>query len=319
MIVASAPGKLVLAGEYVVLEGAPAVVAAVQTRATVTLGGPAAPSLPPEVVATRALLESRFGAVSGGISLDVEALRAGDRKLGVGSSAAASVAAAAACLADRGIDPGSREALATILEAALGGHRAVAPRGSGIDVAASTHGGILRFERRGDGVFTQPLALPPALHLSVVFTGESARTSDLLDAVDAFASRSAASHRNCMSNLRRVAERFADAFAAGDVTRIVAEAAAYHDAMRSLGEAAGAPIVETRLATLAALAREHGGAGKPSGAGGGDVAVAFFDASAKRVSFERACRDRGFTVLDAKLGGPGVRLEPERAEPDPVR
>lgn len=315
MIVASAPGKLVLGGEYAVLEGAPAIVAAAQVRATASLGASGSERLPPEVVATRAELERAYGAVPGELTIDVEALRAGDRKLGVGSSAAAAVAAAAVLRAAQGADVASEAELDLIFSAALAGHRAIAPRGSGIDVAASTHGGVLRFEREGSDVRIRRLAFPASLLASVVYTGKEARTSSLLAEVDRLASRDPAAHRAALDRLALGAHAFAAAFESADVGAILEATSAYHEAMNALGRLAGAPIVEASLTTLARLAAEAGGAAKPSGAGGGDVAVAFFSMDSGRVAFEKKCRDQGFMVLELALGGPGVRLRATRDDP----
>ena len=77
--------------------------------------------------------------------------------------------------------------------------------------------------------------------------------------------------------------------------------------MKALGRASDAPIVDSRLAEIAQLAVEHGGAAKPSGAGGGDVAVAFFEDSDAARSFDTQCADRGYTPLDVVWGAEGVR------------
>ena len=90
---ASAPGKALLCGEYAVLEGAPAVVAAVDRRVTVSWTDDVV-SMPPEVEATLELGRARCGNVPGMLTVDARALRREDIKLGLGSSAAAAAAAA---------------------------------------------------------------------------------------------------------------------------------------------------------------------------------------------------------------------------------
>jgi phosphomevalonate kinase len=162
----SAPGKLMVSGEYAVLEGAEAVVAAVDRRAYVQLNRAAAqpatsashtqPTLPPEVLSTRACVEARFGPVPGALSVDVSELQQGGKKLGLGSSAAAAAATAAALLRAHGRDLADPAARALCLELSLQGHRAVAPEGSGADVAASVLGGFVRFRKLGEGVDAQP-------------------------------------------------------------------------------------------------------------------------------------------------------------------
>ena len=105
---ATAPGKMMLSGEYAVLDGAPAVVAAVQRRAEVRVvagdyDGPIARGLKhaepcfPEVDATRRLAEAELGIeLDAELTVDVSQLRGEEVKLGLGSSAAAAAATAAA-------------------------------------------------------------------------------------------------------------------------------------------------------------------------------------------------------------------------------
>jgi phosphomevalonate kinase len=338
---ASAPGKLLLSGEYAVLEGAPAVVVAVQTRAVARfVSGPPEGPEHPEGASARRLTEARFGPVPARLTVDASALRSsGDVKLGLGSSAALAAACAGAVAVYHGRDPSDPSA--GVLELALAGHRAVAPEGSGADVAASVLGGSIRFRRlgamrsrsatdsnlgamrsrsatdsnlgadsRGDRVDARPLPLPEDLALRVVWTGQAARTSDFLRKVAGLAEAAPAAHRARMDALADGAERLADAFARGDAASVVREAGAYGEAMRALGEAAGVPIVEAKLEALDALARRFGGRAKPSGAGGGDVGIAFFAGREPREAFDRACRDAGLLPLELALGGPGVLPEP---------
>lgn len=312
---ASAPGKLVLAGEYAVLEGAPAIVAAVQTRAYVKLDRSQAEvpeSLPPEVRATRALVEEALGPVEGRLVLDVGSLRAGDQKLGVGSSAAAAVATAALLRAERGelLDVPGR---ARVQRFALDGHKAVAPGGSGLDVVASTYGGVLRFRREGERIEHTSYRFPEGLFASVVFTGHSARTSDLLARVRHLAEIDPKLHRRALDGIAEAAREFVRAFESNDIPVLLEATRQHHQALADLGRHADAPIVDPSLDAIASLAREHRGAAKPSGAGGGDVAVAFFATAIERTEFEEEAAAKGFFVVDATLGGEGVRLESERA------
>ncbi len=332
---ASAPGKLMVSGEYVVLDGAVAIVAASDARAFARWGSPleshaiqgetstkqavgraGRPTPPPEVVATRALAEATLGIdatrASDPLGLDVSDLRRNGRKLGLGSSAAASAATAGAVFARAGRDLGDAAVRAAMLAVALAGHRSVAPEGSGADVAASVLGGLVRFRRdaeTGEVLEATPIALPRAAHVRVVWTGREARTSELVREVKALAATSPADYARAMGALAEAATRLASACAADDAVALVAAVAAHHAAMAALGEAAGAPIVEAGLAAAAALARSFGGAAKPSGAGGGDVALAFFPERAAADAFTRACGSAGLDPVDVALGAPGVRAE----------
>lgn len=312
-----------LAGEYVVLDGARALVAAVDRRA-VACWTPArngsrsadrnsaeSPPLPPEALLARNLAERRFGTVSPEITLDVSALRSGERKLGLGSSASGAAAVAAAVAAHAGRDVTRPDVRREVLDVALEGHRAVAPQGSGADVAASVLGGFVRFRSTGDGdVEAAPVPWPADLRARVVWTGTEARTSELVGKVRALEQASPATYRDRMAALRDAAGAFVEAFCAGDAPGVVAATDAHHRAMADLGDAAGAPIVEAGLARVAERARSAGGAAKPSGAGGGDVAIALFADPSSLEAFDEACRRSGTGVLSLGLGAEGVRPDP---------
>jgi len=314
----SAPGKLMLSGEYAVLDGAPAVVAAVGARAVAELAASEAhaPSIPPEVTATWRLARERFPALPViPPSLDVRALRdpTGAQKLGLGSSAAAAAATAGLALARAGFALDAVATRSTLFELAFEGHRVIAPDGSGADVAAASLGGFVRFEARrphepGALPACRALSAPAGLLTRVVWTGHAARTSDLVAQVRAWEARDPRAFALCAAALAETAAAFADAFERADLASLLALTADYHEGMRALGEGAGAPIVEARLAEVARLATNCSGRAKPSGAGGGDVAIAFFTADEDLARFDRALVAAGFEALVLELGAPGPRL-----------
>jgi len=308
----SAPGKLMIVGEYAVLEGAPAVVAAVDMRVRLRplrqpIVEPFSTSLPPEASAARECAEAICGALETELMLDVSALRSGDQKLGVGSSAAAAAATAGFVFANAGHDLGDEAVRQQVLRCALDGHRAVAPRGSGADVAACTLGGFVRFQRLDSGeVRTAPLTFPSHAATAVVWTGQQVRTSDMLDRIEALRQRDRGVYQRHMADLAESATDFIAALARDDVASLIAHTHDYGLRMAALGEAAGAPIVETTLARIAALAQKAGGAAKPSGAGGGDVALALFPSQKELTSFADICSMEHLHVLPYNLGVRGV-------------
>ncbi len=304
----SAPGKALLCGEYAVLEGAPAVVAAVERRAYVTWSDRAKP-MPPEVEATLERVQAELGPLPHSIDLDVEALRAGEQKLGLGSSAAAASAAAGLAFVHHGHSLTDVSVRDRVFRCAYEGHASVAPQGSGVDVACSTYGGFLRFTRTGTKTGVEPLAVPQGLAIRLIWTGQPARTSDLVARVKQFEAARPTAHRQVMARLAEAAEAFVEAFRTGNAVTVVACAGAYGEAMATLGEHAGAPIVEARLRRTAELAAQFSGSAKPCGAGGGDVAVAFFTDEAATGSFEAACANEGLRPVDVQWGAEGVRAD----------
>ena len=303
---ATAPGKALLCGEYAVLEGAPAVVAAVDRRVSV-LWSDESGTVPPEVRATLRRAEEELGALPRDLAVDVSALRQGRVKLGLGSSAAAAVATAGAAFAAYGRDLGDSKTLQRVFSTALHGHASIAPQGSGVDVAASTFGGFLRCTRAQDDIQFQPLAQPQNLLIRLVWTGHAARTSELVGKVQALRKDDPREYRRCMKRLSDLSERFVSAFETGSATEVIAEAAHYSKAMDMLGTAAKARIVDERLGRAAQLAAGFSGSAKPCGAGGGDVAIAFFTDPDAVGAFELACKDDGFHPIDVSWGATGVR------------
>jgi phosphomevalonate kinase len=323
---ASAPGKLMIAGEYAVLHGGLALVAAVDARAVArwsvrrdgSAGDPAgsrgSAGMAPEVVVARRLAEQQFGAMRDDLDLDVNALRASGLKLGLGSSAAAAAATVGAVMARAGQALDRPETQRIALDLALEGHRAVAPDGSGADVAAAVLGGLVVFARDGGRVDAVPMAPPAGIDVRVVWTGKEARTSDFLARVAAFRARDAAAHDAAMARIGAASTVLVQAMARDDAATAIDAVSAHHEALAALGDAAGAPIVEEQLARIAALAQEHGGAAKPSGAGGGDVAIAFFRTDGA-TAFVAACGAAGLQVLNVPLYAEGLRAETFEAHP----
>lgn len=307
----SAPGKAFLSGEYAVTEGAPAVIAAVGRRVFAHWDGTGDGYPPgPEAEAALGLAEEAFGRAAGAPTLHRGELFRRETKLGLGSSAASAVAVAGAVAALRGHDlrePGVRD---QVFEVALAGHERVAPEGSGADVASATYGGFVVFERSSHaGTRVDIVQAPASLVLSLVWTGVPVRTSDFLRRVKRLRSSNPSAYGRARAALHVGAEEFLGAFLRGKVGALIEAARAYHEAMGALGHAADVPIVDARLEQLARAAAEEGGAAKPCGAGGGDVALAFFDNPEAARRFERRCTDEGFTPIDVKWGAEGVRTE----------
>jgi phosphomevalonate kinase len=192
-MIATAPGKLILTGEYAVLDGAPALVIAIDRRA-IARRMPAKQSTPyssPFLLAVARELATRLGddhpaaRVALEIAVDSSAFYDGAQKLGLGSSAAVTVAATALALASAdaasvasgssagagvssGAGPsganssgagssgagssgasGTRLDRALVLDVAIAAHANAqgtrGARGSGADIAAAVSGGTIVF------------------------------------------------------------------------------------------------------------------------------------------------------------------------------
>ena len=328
----SAPGKLFLLGEYAVLEGAPALLTAVDRRAvvTATASGPwrltareigiEALELGPDGTlpagldaATRERL-ALFDAVRSSVlrsfptaprpplqmSIDTTALHHEGHKLGLGSSAAVTVAlsAAVANAADIAL---SRETLFTLASRA---HRtAQGGSGSGGDIAASVYGGRLLYT---PGATPTPCGWPTDLDLFAVETGTGSSTVDLVGRVFAYRERDPRGYGQDLEALRTLAVGAQGALA--DADAFLALADAYFHALDALGSHAGAGIVTERHRELRPLAAASGAVFKPTGAGGGDLGLVFAKLGATdelQSAFARA----GAAVIPVPYSPDGVRIE----------
>jgi phosphomevalonate kinase len=319
--VATAPGKLLLTGEYAVLEGAPAVVAAVDARA-VACRAPRRPS--PFLDALAARLAERLGAehpcaraAAADIAVDTAAFSRGGQKLGLGSSAAATVAAAALALdADGGAAPATRDAIFELSFAAHGDAQgARGSRGSGADIAASTHGGVLAYQLAGDRGRAAPLPLPRSITLIAFFTGTSADTVTMVGKVHS----AGAATRASLDAIARASEDLAQAIARDDASAILRAIRDGGAGIAALGAAAGYDL-ETAAVRVARDALAHlDGAVKTTGAGGGDLAIAVLPRGANADEAAAALIQAGCQVVPLSIDPRGVQIEHVREQPDDDR
>jgi len=238
--------------------------------------------------------------------IDSASLSEDGRKLGLGSSAAVAAAATGALLEAAGLpvetDP---ETLFALADAA---HRASQEgRGSGADVAAAVLGGVLAFARDAGGKASfRRLEARPAFEPVVISTGAPSVTVDHVRAVERLAARDPRTHARRLQEIRHAATAFLRAYEGADVAALLVAVAAANTALEGLGRAADLPIVTPPLAAAAALAREMGGAAKPSGAGGGDVGLAFFPDPDAAHGFRRRAAELDLRILGIKTGARGL-------------
>jgi phosphomevalonate kinase len=294
-MIASAPGKVLLAGEYAVLEGHAAVVVAVDRRAVAeTTDTPQTLSPFLEALAVEAPAARR-------VRVDTSALAFGGKKLGLGSSAAAVVAAAAAATGSTDV-----HALAHRAHARAQGARGA--RGSGADIAAAVHGGVLRVVRPAGADDETPLditRLPDPPPFVLLWTGAPADTPTLVARTRALGERDPAGYAGHMAALGAAADQLA---AAADAAAAIAAIAAGAEALAHLADASGAPLVPPGFAAVAALAGRFGGAAKPTGAGGGDLLVALFPTPDDAAAFRAAAARQRMIPVAAAVSRDGVWL-----------
>jgi phosphomevalonate kinase len=301
---ARAPGKVVLSGAYAVLSGSPAIVTAVSRYVTADTSR-AAELVTDEV---RAALEPGERAPW----FDAAELRQDGRKLGLGSSAA--ILAASLFALEHAAAPRVDQAALQkrVFERALSAHRAAQGGGSGVDVAASSFGGMLVYRLLAAGPVLQPVALPSELTIELWICPSSASTRELLAAVDRLAQVAPQEHAARLSAQAAASLAAVDSVEQRDPAGLLTALRAQQRALLGLGRAAGVPIVTPALVELGPLAEAEGGVLLPAGAGGGDIAL-FVGSGPSSGALRGALENRAHRLLPTRLAAPGVALVSEQA------
>jgi phosphomevalonate kinase len=338
LLTASAPGKLVLTGEYAVLENAPAVSAATNLRATVELGLTTEDKHELHVLNTSAVY--RFTVSDRGelqwldapgehgtlltaaaqvidlqpafndgqhvtISIDTRDFyrlsQTGDPvKKGIGSSAAIAVALTAALQKFVGTEADINTALE--LHQSFQGSR-----GSGIDIVTSWHGGLVEMQP-GNPPCVQKLHWPEGLQVLPVWTGQAASTTDKLRQLEDFRANNPAVCQQQFAALCAASASAAQCWQSTDVTELLAAISSFAETLKNFDAAASLGIWSDVHGRLQALAAECGVIYKPSGAGGGDYGLAFAAEVSGIRQFEAAVLAEGFVTDDVEWGESGLLL-----------
>ncbi|HZR79779.1 MAG TPA: hypothetical protein VFD92_01695 [Candidatus Binatia bacterium] len=296
-------------------------------------------SAPPELrfAAGAALVAARTLRLAGcDVEIEIASeLDARDHKVGLGGSAAVTAATVAAIHGLAGEDPTGATTRAARVATGVLAHRLAQGGGSGADVVAATVGGLVwttgldaRDRPRSVGdcaarvaelppVAFAPLALPPGLAVAAVATGRPAasgprvaRFESRLERADGTADPVLAAW---IAGMRCATDELAEGCRSGSEARVLAAVAAAGDLLTRLSALIAVPVLTRELRLACRAARGRRAAVKPSGAGGGDCAIAVV-AETERADLLRAWARAGLAPLDLDVSPDGVRVEAPAAE-----
>lgn len=308
-MIASAPGKVVVWGEYAVLAGAPAAVMAVDRRATCEISShPALSSYSssgflsaavhtPDKRAPKAPVASLLRAVMTQLDtaeihehlrwhFDTRPFFDGGSKLGLGSSAAL-CCAIYACLCDL-LDH------KPVWQEALEAHKQWQGGGSGLDIACSWHGGVIRFQQGA----CAPFVWPEDWRFVLCNTGQSASTQAH---VNRFSAWQGAEKDKSVNVLGQASAALFQSDPTLDALGV------YIEALRALDQAGSLNIFSPEHESLATIASGAGLLYKPCGAGGGDIGIAISDSPARLDEFYMRAAQAGFGPLDMEIAVDGIQ------------
>lgn len=301
-IATQAPGKLVLFGEYAVLEGGTALVASVNRFArcvavpadSFALTAPGFGVFNAETLHTAPpILQAIFAVYpppDAHIELDSRQLYVdGDPdgcKLGLGSSAAVSTALLKALFRLAGAHP----SLEHIFTAAHTTHYGAQGLGSGLDIAAAVFGGVFEYQLcssnrtsiDASNVYTASAgqrvayirqcpneATPIILG---VHLGQAASTPKFVRAVHVLKTNNTAKYDAYIQSLDTISRRACLAWACHDIDALVQCCAENNSTLKAFGQEANVPIVPLSLEALNTRLKPLDSIAKTTGAGGGDMA-----------------------------------------------
>ncbi len=255
-------------------------------------------------------------------------------KIGFGSSAAAVVATIKAIFAFYEQDI-TNEQIFKI--AVIAHYEAQGNCGSGFDIAAATYGTTLvykRFdptwlEKQIENVITQavpsctslrnivtqpwpdlkitPIKLPENLIVLVGFSGKSANTSALINAMNDYKKREAKTYQCLISEINNIVTSLEYSLYAGRSLPPLPEKNGSplfncinqnRTILAELAQKSGIDLEPDQLTNLISIAQKHGAAAKFSGAGGGDCGIALCTDQAIAEKIKRDWQAAGILVID---------------------
>jgi phosphomevalonate kinase len=318
----SAPGKVVIAGEYAVLDGAPAICMAVNRRAHVSITtsdndhhSVLAPGFSESAgrftaVGNRiewlagadefSLLEAVWQEAAPTVSENLTIVLdsndfidpASSVKLGIGSSAALTVALIAAFdkITDDEIN---------VLRAATDAHRRFQQgSGSGVDIACSLAGGLIEYRMGGETISS--LTWPNGLAYALLWSGVAASTDEKLNQL----ARTEAGQAR--AELVVASARVAASWREGNPIEILQQLRDYTKALRKFDVDHRLGIFDAGHAELADAAASAGLVYKPCGAGGGDIGIVIANDVSDIATFVDAARESEFKQLNMAIDETGI-------------
>lgn len=215
-------------------------------------------------------------------------------KYGLGSSAAVVTSVVHALLAAFLPEKTNDEIIFKLASLA---HIIVQGNGSGADIAASTYGGLLRYtsfqadwlleklkpyddvtelvDETWDYLTIERVQFPSNIHVCVGWSGAPASTKNLVAEILQLKKTNRSAYDTFIHASRRAVQTIVTALENDDVTQFFTGIRKNRRALAILGQHAGVQLETEKLRFLSDSAEQLSGAGKFSGAGGGDCGLAF--------------------------------------------
>ena len=257
------------------------------------------------------------------------------KKYGLGSSAAVVTAVVSAMLMMYG-DKIAPPTLEKVFKLAALAHLKTQKSGSGVDIAASTYGGLLVYssfqkdwvaDELNKGVKVSEIIEKPWPHLSIKsivppskfklcvgWTKETASTAPLIKKVHELRGRQHFAYNQFLKESSLAVAHLIQGFEQDDQGLIISSLSENRKALLKFAEKSKFAIETSKLRDLCSIAAQFG-SGKSSGAGGGDCGIAIVKSDDQ---INRLCKEwikRGIMPLKIAIAKTGVSVSEFYCEP----
>jgi len=251
-------------------------------------------------------------------------------KVGFGSSAAVCVAIVSAILRLHGYNLKQKKEKDLVFKIACTAHYLAQGKvGSSFDIAASTYGGVLVYRRFDPGwlvkemgsgkpvaeimdsewpsFFAENIELPGNMQVLAGFVGYSASTKELILKLNSFKTSQKEQYWRIINSIKEITEKLIGAIKEGSKTVDILELVrSNRKCLKELSDSSQNNLETKELSTLIDVANSAGGAGKFSGAGGGDcgIAVCFDTETAEKI--RQGWKQSGIVPIDIRISKKGA-------------
>jgi phosphomevalonate kinase len=348
------PGKLIILGEYAVLEGADALVVSVDRYVNVEISSASDDvcqilsnliSMPlyfrvekngncnPEqnqseqlispmkfVLAIITRICSHIVQIGLPIhpfilKIDTSQFYFGKNKLGLGSSAALTVALIVSIVNHIGIEKKVFREKYDMFCFACDAHSfAQGNKGSGIDIAASVFGGVNVYNMNisgREGRFQQisPVSELAGLFLLPVWSGISVSTRKFLSQVEGFRINHETEYSEVMSKLSTLSNSGCETYSEKNLSDFLDILQDYYKVLKNFSEISNIPIISDIHEKIATIVSDTGGVYKSSGAGGGDLGMVFTDSEKTLATVKNKLFQNNIETLELEISKSGIAVE----------
>src|SRR5690625_1638999 len=202
-------------------------------------------------------------------------------------------------------------------------HVRVQGNGSGADIAASTFFGVLEYasfqadwlleeleqtknmtdliEKEWPYLSIRNIEFPKAVDIFVGWTGKPASTKSLVNDMLSLKNTAPNKYQQFLQNSREAVAKIVHGMVENDIAIFLAGISDNRRVLARLGIDANVPIETGKLAKLSDIAEQFGGAGKLSGAGGGDCGLAFVEEEVNVPEMHKAWIKEKIEPLEIKV------------------